>query len=70
MIGWGKFNQTEFNKVYSREDYMAFFKDEVKERTARMDLQKLTEGGWLKKIGDGPQTRYTKTSKKLPDIAG
>lgn len=49
---------------------MAFFKDEVKERTARMDLQKLTEGGWLKKIGDGPQTRYTKTSKKLPDIAG
>ena len=62
--------QTESNKVYSREDYMAFFKDEVKERTARMDLQKLTEGGWLKKIGDGPQTRYSRTNKKLPDIAG
>jgi ATP-dependent DNA helicase RecG len=63
-------NQMEQNKVYSREDYVSFFKEKVKERTARMDLQKLTEGGWLKKIGDGPQTRYSKTSKKLPDIAG
>jgi len=41
-----------------------------KVRTIRMDLQKLTEGGWLKKIGDGSQTRYIKTSKKMPDIAG
>lgn len=55
---------------YSREDYMAFFKDELKERTARMDIQKLTEGGWLKKIADGPQTKYSKANKKLPDIAG
>lgn len=44
--------------------------EEIKDRTAIMDLQKLTEGGWIKKIGDGPQTRYSKTSKKLPDIAG
>lgn len=63
-------NQMEANKAYSREDYMAFYKNEVKERTARMDLQKLTEGGWLKKIGDGPQTRYLKTSRILPDVAG
>ncbi len=35
-----------------------------------MDLQKLTDGGWLRKIGDGPQTRYAKTSKKMPDNAG
>ena len=63
-------NQMEPNRAYSREDYMSFFKDEVKERTARMDLQKLTEGGWIKKIGDGPQTMYSKTSRKLPDFAG
>ena len=58
------------DNTYSSEDYMAFFMGDIKERTARMDLQKLIEGGWLKKIGDGPQTRYTKTNKKLPDIAG
>jgi ATP-dependent DNA helicase RecG len=54
----------------SSENYMEFFRGDIKERTARTDLQKLTEGGWLKKIGDGPQTKYLKTSKKLPDIAG
>jgi len=60
----------ESNKAYSREDYIAFFTDEVKERTARMDIQKLTEGGWFKKVGDGPQTRYIRTTKKMPEIAG
>lgn len=58
------------DNAYSSEDYMEFFMGEIKERTARTDLQKLTEGGWVKKIGDGPQTKYLKTSKKLPDIAG
>ena len=55
---------------FSREDYMEFFKGEIKERTARADLQKLTDGGWLIKIADGPQTKYHKTNKALPDIAG
>lgn len=63
-------NHMEPNKAYTREEYMAVFEDEVKERTARMDLQKLSEGGWLKKISDGPQTKYSKTNKKLPDNAG
>jgi ATP-dependent DNA helicase RecG len=58
------------DNAYSSEDYMEFFMGDIKERTARMDLQKLTEGGWLKKIGDGPQTKYSKTKKKLPDVAG
>jgi len=58
------------DNAYSSEDYMVFFMGEIKERTARMDLQKLTEGGWLKKLGDGPQTKYSKTKKKLPDVAG
>ncbi len=63
-------NEMHPDNAYSSEDYMEFFMGDIKERTARMDLQKLTEGGWLKKIGDGPQTRYTKTNKKLPDFAG
>jgi ATP-dependent DNA helicase RecG len=58
------------DNAYSSEDYEQFFMGDIKERTARMDLQKLTEGGWLKKLGDGPQTKYSKTNKKLPDIAG
>lgn len=58
------------DNAYSSEDYMKFFMGDIKERTARTDLQKLIEGGWLKKIGDGPQTKYLKTSKKLPNIAG
>jgi ATP-dependent DNA helicase RecG len=52
------------------EDYMAFFGKDIRERTARLDLQKLTDGGWLIKIGDGPLTKYYKTNKELPDIAG
>lgn len=64
------FNEMHPDNAYSSEDYMEFFMGDIKERTARMDLQKLTEGGWLRKIGDGPQTRYAKTNKKLPDNAG
>ena len=63
-------NEMHPDNAYSSEDYLGFFMGEIKERTARMDLQKLTEGGWLKRIGDGPQTRYIKTNKKLPDYAG
>lgn len=55
---------------FTRGDYMAFFQGEIKERTARADIQKLTDGGWLSKTGEGPSTKYHKTRKKLPDIAG
>ncbi len=27
----------------------------------------LIDGGWLAKVSNGPQTKYSKTSKKLPD---
>ena len=57
-------------KSYTREDYLEIFADDIKERTARLDLEKLVDGGWFVKIGDGPATRYSKTSKKLPDITG
>lgn len=54
---------------FRREEYMEFFKGDIKERTARLDLQKMVDGGWLSKIGNGPTTNYAKTRKKLPDIA-
>jgi Fic family protein len=54
---------------YSSEDYSDFFMGDIKERTARMDIQKLIEGGWIKKTGDGPQTRYKRTDKNMPDTA-
>jgi len=53
---------------FTREDYQDFFKDEISERTARLDLSKLTDGGWLNKISDGVLTRYFRTSKILPDV--
>ena len=55
---------------FTSEDYKAFFNDEIKERTARIDIQKLVEGAWLMKTGDGAQTKYYKTNKKMPDNAG
>ncbi|MBK7372616.1 MAG: hypothetical protein IPJ09_14465 [Saprospiraceae bacterium] len=58
-------NEMAPDNAFSSEDYTEFFMGDIKERTARMDLQKLTEGGWLRKIGDGPQTRYSKTNKKF-----
>lgn len=63
-------NQLEVDDRFSREEYMNFFKGDIKERTARTDLQKLVDGGWILKIGDGPTTSYVRARKKLPDIAG
>jgi ATP-dependent DNA helicase RecG len=63
-------NQIGNSVLFGREEYVDFFNGKVKERTARMDLQKMTDGRWLTKVGNGPQTKYSKTNKKLPDIAG
>lgn len=63
-------SQLKSENRFKSEDYMGFFKGDIKERSARADLQKLVDGGWLSKIGNGPTTSYSKTNKKLPDIAG
>jgi ATP-dependent DNA helicase RecG len=55
---------------FSREEYQAYFHDDISERTARMDIGKLLEGEWIKKINDGAFTRYIKINKELPDVAG
>lgn len=55
---------------FSREDFESFFEGSISEKTARNDISKLMEGGWVERFGDGPSTKYVKTNKELPDIAG
>jgi len=58
---------------FTRDDYHLFFKsksEEISERTARMDIDKLIIDGWIKKVGSGPSTKYNRTNKILPDSAG
>ena len=37
-------NQLKPDERFRRDDYMEFFKGDIKERTARTDLQKLVDG--------------------------
>ena len=55
--------QLKPDELFTREQYEDFFKGEIKERTARTDLEKLIRDKWLIKIGDGPHTKYSKTNK-------
>ena len=58
--------------AFTREDYEQFFVDEKKisEKTARNDIAVLIKAGLLNKVGKGQATRYLRTNKELPDIAG
>jgi len=55
---------------FSREYYEKNCNEEISERTARNDISELVKGGWLTTIGEGNQTIYKKTDKKLPEDAG
>jgi len=55
---------------FDRDEYEKFFGGSISEKTARNDISKLYEGKWVNKVGDGPSTKYTRTNKELPDIAG
>ncbi len=57
-------------KQFTREEYEQSFKDRISEKTARNDISKLESGGWVKKSGKGPSTKYTRTNKELPDNTG
>src|SRR3989339_27145 len=63
-------NSVEAYFGFTREYYQKNCNEEISERTARNDIAELIRGGWLKQIGDGNQTNYVKTEKKLPEIAG
>jgi ATP-dependent DNA helicase RecG len=60
----------EKGQQFGREDYERFFQNNISEKTARLDIGKLLDGNWLEKIGEGPATKYIRTSKKLPEITG
>jgi ATP-dependent DNA helicase RecG len=60
-------NSVEANFAFTREYYQKNCNEEISERTARNDISELIRGGWLKQLGDGNQTTYVKTDKKLPE---
>lgn len=51
-------------------DYLKLVSAEVKERQARIDLNHLTEAGFLQRVGAGPATTYVRTAKGVPDLPG
>lgn len=55
---------------FSRQVFEQFFNKRISEKTARNDIAIMTEGGWVEKVGEGPSTRYARTSKELPEITG
>lgn len=61
---------TETGQQFGREDYEHFFQNNISEKTARLDIGKLLDGYWLEKTGEGPATKYIRTSKKMPEITG
>lgn len=60
-------NSVETHFGFTREYYQKNCNVDISERTARNDIAELIRGGWLKQIGEGNQTKYVKTDKKLPE---
>jgi ATP-dependent DNA helicase RecG len=48
-------------------DYLELVSSEVKERQARIDLNHLTEAGYLQRVGAGPATVYIRTKKEVTE---
>ena len=51
-----------------RSLYPGLFGTEVKARQARIDLNHLTEAGYLQRIGAGPATVYIRTGKPVTEL--
>jgi ATP-dependent DNA helicase RecG len=49
-------------------DYLELVSSEVKARQARIDLNHLTEAGYLQRIGAGPATVYIRTGKPVTEL--
>jgi ATP-dependent DNA helicase RecG len=49
--------------AFTRKQYHEFHDGAISDRTAGIDISQLVEGGWVQKVGDGPQTRYVRTEK-------
>lgn len=55
---------------FIRKDYEKASANKISGKTARIDISKLVNGGWIDKIENGPATSYIKTGKELPEITG
>jgi len=49
-------------------EYIHYFEEPLDERTASLVLQRLQQGAFIAKVGDGTKTEYRRTSKILLDI--
>jgi ATP-dependent DNA helicase RecG len=49
--------------------YLELVEFGVKERQARIDLNHLTQAGFLQRIGAGPATTYIRTNKRVTEMA-
>lgn len=65
-----EFFTTYTENVFSRQNYEDFFKGTIAEKTARNDLSKLVDGGYLIMTGKGSLTKYERTEKQLPESTG
>ncbi|MEL0457343.1 ATP-binding protein [Flavobacteriaceae bacterium SZ-1-7] len=51
--------------TFSRKDYEVFFDFKISEKTARNDLSKLVEAGYLSQKGKGSNTSYIRLEKEI-----
>lgn len=62
--------QIKIGEQFRRDDFEHFFQRQISEKTARNDIGAMVKGLYVEKIGTGPATRYVRTNKELPEIAG
>ena len=62
--------QKEVGSVFTSKEYESYFLDKISEKTARNDIAKLVKSKYIIKEGQGPSTKYKRSNKKLPEIAG
>lgn len=55
---------------FTREYYQQSFEGIISERTARLDINKMKDGKWIRQIGEGQTIKYIRTNKELPATAG
>ena len=61
-------NQIEIGNAFTTKEYELFFNDKIAGKTARNDVAKLVKSKFVTKEGQGPSTKYRRSSKELPDI--
>jgi ATP-dependent DNA helicase RecG len=63
-------SQLKKGNSFTSKEYEQYFSGSISEKTARNDISLLVRSKYINKEGQGPSTRYMRTNKELPDIAG